>query len=87
MNPYNKNISALIIITCIVCIIIGIFLPKDKVQPKVIQTKYEKDSYFQINPINVHSPFKNERISVIKLDGIISDSSGTSIFKDITSKG
>ena len=85
MNTYNKNISAIIIIICVVSIIIGIFLPKNKSQPKIIQTKQEKDSYFSIKPIISHSPFKEDRISIIKLEGIISDSQGASFFRDVTS--
>lgn len=85
MNTYNKNLSAIIIIICVFSIIIGIFLPKDKNQVKTIQAKHEKDSFFSIKPMLPHSPFKEERISIIKLDGIISDSQGSSFFKDITS--
>ncbi|MBI3589941.1 MAG: signal peptide peptidase SppA [Candidatus Melainabacteria bacterium] len=85
MNAYNKNISTIIILICIICIIWGIFLPKNNIQSNPIENRLEKDSYLSINPKTLHSPFKGEKISVIKLEGVISDSNGTSIFKDITS--
>ena len=85
MANYNKNISVLIIIICVLCMIVEIFLPKGRTRTKIIQTKFEDDSNFPIKPFIAHSPFKGERISVIKLEGVISDSSGTSLFKDLTS--
>lgn len=85
MTQYNKNTSAIIIIICLISIIIGICIPKPKKQSTIVQSKFEKEYYFPINPFSVQSPFKGERISIIKLEGIISDSSGASFLKDITS--
>lgn len=85
MSKYNKNVSAIIIIICVVSIIVGIFLPKSSSQQKITHAKYERDSHFSINPIISHSPFKGERISAIRLEGVISDSAGTSFIRDITS--
>ncbi len=82
MNSYNKNVSAIIIIICLISVGIGIFSPKDKSNPGGNETK---ESHFSKSTLSVHSPFKGERISVIKLEGIISDSAGNSIFKDLTS--
>lgn len=82
---YNKNISALIIIVCIISVAVGIFIPKSKNTFEITETKFEKGPCFPIKPISTLQPFKNERISVIKLDGIISDSSPTSLFRDLTS--
>lgn len=86
-TTYNKNISAIIIIFCIVCLIIGIFLPKENIQPKTIRgaKHIERDSAFSIYPVISHSPFKGERIAVIKLEGIINDSESNSLFRDLTS--
>ena len=86
MNQNNKNISAIIIIICILSVLTGIFLPKGKSQHKnAIQAKYEDSSYFSLSPISVGEHFKQDRISIIKLEGIINDSPGSSIFKDLTS--
>ena len=75
----NKNISAIIILLCLVSVIVGIFVPRSRNQLS------DKDSLLPISSINLQSPFKGEKITVIKLDGIISDSSGGSLIKDITS--
>lgn len=85
MSNYNKNVSAIIIIVCIISVIVGIFLPKDETKSRLIQTKFKKDSYLQGKPIALKSPFKGERIAVIKLEGIISDSSDNSFLRDLTS--
>lgn len=87
MAKYNKNVAALIIIICLFSVVIALFVPStNKNQPKdFIGTKIKKNPCFQIEPINVKSPFKGEHISIIKLDGVISDSQSPSIFKDITS--
>lgn len=82
MNSYNKNVSALIIIICLISVGIGIFSPKDKSNTSENETK---ESHVSKSTLSVHSPFKGERIAVIKLEGIISDSAGNSIFKDLTS--
>ncbi len=86
MASYNKNIAAIIIIICITSVIIGIFLPSNN-KEKTIQVKQDNNSTFPLNSLSVHSPFRGERISVIKLDGIISDSSSGSFFRDFTSSG
>ncbi|OGI20562.1 MAG: hypothetical protein A3B68_05830 [Candidatus Melainabacteria bacterium RIFCSPHIGHO2_02_FULL_34_12] len=85
MNKHNKNISALIIVICIISIVISIFLPKSSENISISKTKFDRDSQFSFKPLSVHSPFKGERITVIKLDGIISDSGSNSFFKDLTS--
>ena len=85
MNNYNKNTSAIIILLCIISIIVGIFLPKNTDgQEKSVLIK-NQDTLISKNKILFHSPFKGERISVIKLDGVISDSTSSSFFKDLTS--
>ena len=85
MNSYNKNVSAIIIIICLISVGIGIFSPKDKSNNKDNEANTSKEGHFSKSSLSVHSPFKGERISVIKLEGVISDSVGTSIFKDLTS--
>lgn len=85
MTPYNKNISALIIIICIISVGIGIFNPKDNTKNKIIESKNTDNSTVKINPFIAHSPFKGERISIIKLEGVISDSTPSSFFRDLTS--
>lgn len=84
VDQNKKNLSVIIIFTCIICIIIGIFLPKDKSKSNTLKSSYKKDSYFQTNPIGFHNHFKGEHISVIKLEGIISDSE-KGLIRDITS--
>ncbi len=86
MKYYNKNIAALIIVICIICIFIGLFTPKLKIE--TISSKYtvQSSKHFPVMP----SPFfkggfKGEKISVIKLEGIINDSTNSSFFKDSTS--
>ncbi len=78
MRVYNKNIAAIIVILCLACLVIGLFLPK---------TTHDKNNSLTISsPIAVPTSLKGERIVAIKLDGIINDSSSSSsIFKDITS--
>ena len=85
MSTYNKNISALIIMICIFSIAVGIFLPKEKLQVKTKDLRIEKGAHLSFNPIFPTTPFKGERISVLKLEGIISDSAGSAFFKDATS--
>lgn len=86
MQNKVKNISAIIILICILSVILYAFLPKEKLQSKITEINYGSDSTFpSVKPIGIHSPFKGERISVIKLEGIISDSAGSSFIKDITS--
>lgn len=86
MTNSNKNISVLIIITCLISIVICIFLPKqEKKESQVPKLLSEKEVYFPIPNRVFQSPFKGEKISVIKLEGIISDSAGTSFIKDLTS--
>ena len=80
MKYYNKNIAALIIVICLICILIGLFSPKAKIE--LTSLKYrENNNHFLLIP----SPFKGEKISVIKLDGIINDSANSSFFRDATS--
>lgn len=83
MGTYHKNISVIIILICIISIIAGIFLPKNS--QNLNPATYKHDSDFSINPINIQSPFKGERIAAIKLDGVISDSSSSSFLRDLTS--
>ena len=85
MTTYNKNISAIIIIICIISLLIGIFTPKKISGFNNIEKKSQSSSSFSLDPISVHSPFKGERIAVIKLEGVISDAASASIFKDLTS--
>lgn len=88
MGTYNKNISAIIIILCIVCIIIGIFIPHNTNNVNLTQNNFSKsinERNFSFTPKITSSIFKGEKISAIKLDGIISDSQGNSFLKDITS--
>ena len=80
----NKNIAAIIIIVCTISIIIGIFLPKQNDDTRRFEVKSQKDNSFGFKPILASSPFKGERISVIKLEGVISDSQGVSLFRDNT---
>ena len=81
MKYYNKNIAALIIIICIICILIGLFSPKSKFE--IISSKYTAQSTNRFH--SMPTPFKGEKISVIKLDGIISDSASSSFLRDSTS--
>lgn len=83
MTKYNKNISAIIIIICLLSVTAGIFLPKQNI--KTLSTKTENNNYFSFSPITKHSPFKGEKISVIKLDGVITDSPPRSFLRDSTS--
>ncbi len=85
MNSYNKNISAIIIIICLISVTIGIFSQKNNADIQVTESRIEKGNNFPKSAISVRSPFKGERISVIKLEGVISDSSGGSLFRDLTS--
>lgn len=84
MKPNVKNISALIIIICVLSIIIGLFLPKENNKATLLQAKYESNRSFALSNIS-HIQFKGEHITAIKLEGIISDASGASILRDITS--
>ncbi len=81
----NKNISAIIIIVCIVSIIIGSFIPKENKQSDSSTEKAQNNSGFSFRPMGLSTAFKGERISVIKLEGVISDSQGSSLFRDQTS--
>ncbi len=81
MKYYNKNIAAIIILICIICLFIGLFFPKNTNN----QSISEINRQLSISPISVPTPFKGERISVIKLDGVISDSPNSTFFKDSTS--
>lgn len=82
MSLQSKNISAIIILICVLSLIAGIFLPRESNQSITSQSKLSGDRYL---PISIHSPFKGEKISVIKLEGIISDSAGGSFIREITS--
>ena len=85
MKYYNKNISALIIVICIICTLVGAFSSKSKLE--IISSKYttESSNRFPNIPTPFKGTFKGEKISVIKLDGVISDSAGSSFFRDLTS--
>ena len=85
MKPYNKNIAALIIVICLICILVGLFIPKSK--DEAISSNYitQNESHFPINSICVPTPFKGEKISIIKLDGVINDSANSSFLRDLTS--
>lgn len=85
MKYYNKNIAALIIVICIICILVGLFSPKSKIE--IISSKYaiESNNHFPIMPTSFKGAFKGEKISVIKLDGVITDSPNNSFFRDLTS--
>lgn len=85
MANYNKNIAAVIIIFCLIAVIISVFIPKQKEETKVVESKYEKSSGFSVKPYFSYSPFRGERISVVKLEGIIADSTGSPLFRDLTS--
>ncbi len=82
MKYYNKNTAALIIVVCLICILIGLFLPKNN-------GNLNNQHFQSRETISVSSPFqtafKGEKISIIKLDGIINDSASSSLFKDLTS--
>jgi len=84
MGAYNKNISAVIIVTCMICIVISLFLPKRN-NAKDIRPKYSSESHISLKPISPYGSLKSERIAVIRLEGVISDSQGGSVFKDLTS--
>ena len=60
-------------------------MPKQDTKFKTQEIEFEKKSHLSINPFLGTNPFKGERISVMKLDGVISDSHNTSLFRDITS--
>ena len=85
MKYYNKNIAALIIVICIICILVGLFSPKSKFE--AINSKYtvQTNSRFPVMPTPFKEAFKGEKISVIKLDGVISDSTSSSFLRDSTS--
>ncbi len=85
MTGRRKNIAAVIIIICIISVIIGVFIPREKNRPNQTFAKNSTNSNFSLSPAGFHTPFKGERIAVIKLDGVISDSQGSSLFKDQTS--
>lgn len=73
----NKNISLIIILICTISLIAGILLPKKNTN--------EDENIGTIKSISSYTPFKNERITVIKLEGVISDTGTNSFFKDGTS--
>ena len=83
MKHYNKNIAALIITTCIICLFIALFTPKSK--NLIAQESSHKKQLVSFSPIHVSSPFREERISVIRIEGVIKDSVNNSIFKETTS--
>ena len=85
MKYYNKNIAALIIVICLICLLIGLFSPKSKFE--IISSKYtaESNNHFPIMLTPFKGAFKGEKISVIKLDGVINDSAGSSFLRDLTS--
>ena len=85
MKYYNKNIAALIIIICIICIFVGLFSPKSNNKLSTSRYITQSKSHFPISSIHVSTPFKEEKISIIKLDGIINDSANSSLFRDLTS--
>ena len=85
MKYYNKNIASLIIVICIICTLVGLFAPKSKFE--IISSKYttENSNRLPVIPTPFKGTFKGEKISIIKLDGVISDSAGSSFFRDLTS--
>ena len=64
---------------------VGLFSPKSKFE--AINSKYtvQSNSRFPVMPTPFKEAFKGEKISVIKLDGVISDSTTSSFFRDSTS--
>lgn len=84
MKKYNKNISAIIIVTCLVCVVVSLFLPKN--QTKSSKEPLQKASLLSFNKVPSKVKLKGEKIYVIRLEGVISDSSHNSAFlKDNTS--
>lgn len=73
----SKNISIIIIVICTLALITGIATQKKET------TKAE--NFESIKSISSYAPFKSERIVAIKLEGVISDTSTSSLFKDGTS--
>lgn len=73
----SKNVSIIIISICTISLIAGVLLPKKETS--------QNESFESIKSISSYTPFKNERITVIKLEGVISDTGTNSIFKDGTS--
>lgn len=84
MSDKKKNISALIIIFSIICLLIALFLPKEKSQIQTAQHTNVKEARFSFSPFSTSSHFKGDHIFVVRIDGIISDSPGTSIFRELT---
>lgn len=84
MAKYNKNIASVIIIFSLICLVIALFIPKTSKNIKIVKSQSFKDSHISLNPFRTTSPFKSERISVIRIDGVISDTE-TSLFRDLTS--
>lgn len=84
MPKYNKNISAVILTICIASVFIALFRPKEYKKTDEISTS---NSHFSINsfPKTSKLSVKNEKIYLIRLEGVISDSPPSSIFKDLTS--
>ena len=85
MKYYNKNIAALIIVICIICTLVGLLSPKSKLERISSRYTTENSNRFPKIPTHFKETFKGEKISIIKLDGVISDSAGSSFFRDLTS--
>ncbi|MBI1858761.1 MAG: signal peptide peptidase SppA [Candidatus Melainabacteria bacterium] len=81
----KKNIAAIIIIFSIICLIISLFLPSSKTIATKELTSSKSSGYFPFKSLHTTTPFKDEHISVIRIDGIISDSPSVSLFRDLTS--
>lgn len=73
----SKNTSIIIISICTISLIAGVLLQKKEAN--------QNESFESIKSISSYTPFKSERITVIKLEGVISDTGTNSIFKDGTS--
>jgi protease-4 len=78
----NKNISLLIIFICLTSLFVGIIMPKSNSSQEELETN-DNISYNSIKSFG--SPFKGSKIKAIKLEGIITDSEGSSFFKNTTS--
>ena len=85
MSTYKKNIAALIIIACIISTIVGVLLPKSKNLASISTIKHDEDKHINISPFTAHTPFKGEKIFVIKIEGLISDATNTHFIREYTS--
>lgn len=85
MSYYNKNISAGIILVSILCVIASFFLkPKTETYLNFITETNLKTSHLPLSIFNTERSLKDAHITVIKIEGIISDSE-ESLFKNPTS--